>query len=152
MDVARVAYCARARARDLRSSSRTLLADRGATDRTMTAKNSLAVAIRLFLGSLTTKAFIGSPCAALERAMPDTPNNSKEEAPGKEASTLTSRHSARAELVWEGADASRHGAGGTAVSSRRDSQRGLTGENQTAESASNGGNLPGPPIPRVPFV
>ena len=136
MDVARVAYCARARARDLRSSSRTLLADRGATDRTMIAKNSLAVAIRLFLGSLTTKAFIGSPCAAL--AMSDTPNNSKEEAPGNEASTLTSRHSARAELVWEGADASRHGAGGTAVSSRRDSQRGLTGENQTAESASNG--------------
>jgi hypothetical protein len=38
MDVARVAYCARARARDRRNSSHTALADRAAADRSMSAK------------------------------------------------------------------------------------------------------------------
>ena len=38
MDVARVAYCARARARDRRNSSHTALADGAAADRSVSAK------------------------------------------------------------------------------------------------------------------
>src|SRR5947199_7935204 len=66
MDVARVAYCARARARDLRSSSRTLLAYRGATDRTMTAKNSLALSQSVVFRFNHYEAFIGA-CGRVAR-------------------------------------------------------------------------------------
>jgi hypothetical protein len=48
MDVARVAYCVRARSGDHCSSSRVGLADREVADRTMTAKNSLARQIRRY--------------------------------------------------------------------------------------------------------